>query len=122
MDSLAPEKNAQCVFKAGEASGASGSFFFFSSDKRFIIKTMSPEEKKFFKIKFAQPYFDHLRNNPTSLLARIYGIYTVKIDGICAVHLMLMAHTMQVVNPVKVERVFDLKGSTVDRNVKTKKA
>ena len=83
---------------------------------------MSPEEKKFFKIKFAQPYFDHLRNNPTSLLARIYGIYTVKIDGICAVHLMLMAHTMQVVNPDKVERVFDLKGSTVDRNVKTKKA
>ena len=30
LESLAPERNAQCVFKAGEASGASGSFFFFS--------------------------------------------------------------------------------------------
>ena len=82
---------------------------------------MSQEEKKIFKTKFARPYFDHLRNNPTSLLARIYGIYTVKIDGICAVHLMLMAHTMQVFNPDNVERVFDLKGSTVDRKVKTKR-
>ena len=94
MESLAPEKNAQCVFKAGEASGASGSFFFFSQDKRFIIKTMSQEEKKFFINKLALNYFAHLKKYPASLLARIYGIYTVKIDGKSPVHLMLMAHTM----------------------------
>ena len=41
LESLDPERNASCVFKAGEASGASGSFFFFSKDKRFIVKTMS---------------------------------------------------------------------------------
>lgn len=32
------------VFKAGEGAGRSGSFFFFSHDKRFIIKTMSSDE------------------------------------------------------------------------------
>jgi len=41
LESLEPARNASCVFKAGEASGASGSFFFFSSDMKFIIKTMT---------------------------------------------------------------------------------
>ena len=33
---------------------------------------------------------------------------------------MLMAHTMQIKDAKLVERVFDLKGSTVDRMTKTK--
>ena len=41
LTSLDPERNSASVFKAGEASGASGSFFFFSADKRFIVKTMT---------------------------------------------------------------------------------
>ena len=94
LESLDPERNASCVFKAGEASGASGSFFFFSKDKRFIVKTMNSSEKEFFLGKLALPYFEHLRSNPTSLLARIYGIFTVKISGLCPVNLMLMGHTM----------------------------
>jgi hypothetical protein len=32
------------VFKAGEGAGRSGSFFFFSHDKKFIIKTMTNQE------------------------------------------------------------------------------
>ena len=57
LTSLDPERNSASVFKAGEASGASGSFFFFSSDKRFIIKTMTKKEKDFFLTKVANPYF-----------------------------------------------------------------
>jgi hypothetical protein len=48
MTSLDAEMNRSRVFKAGEASGASGSFFFFSHDKNFIIKTISTDEKQFF--------------------------------------------------------------------------
>jgi hypothetical protein len=33
------------VFKAGEGAGASGSFFFFSYDSKFLIKTMTNAEK-----------------------------------------------------------------------------
>jgi hypothetical protein len=32
------------VFKAGEGAGRSGSFFFFSHDRKFIIKTMTKGE------------------------------------------------------------------------------
>ena len=40
QESLAPARNNKAVFKAGESQGKSGSFFFFSHDRKFIIKTM----------------------------------------------------------------------------------
>ena len=47
--SLSPKFNLEQVFKAGEGAGKSGSFFFFSHDKKFIIKTMSSEELALFR-------------------------------------------------------------------------
>jgi hypothetical protein len=40
-NSLDPERNLSAIMKSGEGSGKSGSFFFFSGDNRFIIKTMT---------------------------------------------------------------------------------
>ena len=45
-ESLSLKINRRQVFKAGEGAGASGSFFFFSKDKRLIIKTIKRDEKK----------------------------------------------------------------------------
>ena len=42
--SLSPDANREQVFKAGEGAGRSGSFFFFSHDNKFIIKTISKSE------------------------------------------------------------------------------
>ena len=42
--SLSPKFNREAVFKAGEGAGRSGSFFFFSHDRKFIIKTMTDAE------------------------------------------------------------------------------
>lgn len=39
--SFAIDTNRKAVFKAGQGAGKSGSFFFFSYDNRFIIKTLS---------------------------------------------------------------------------------
>lgn len=39
--SLSPKFNRDSVFKSGEGAGRSGSFFFFSHDRKFIIKTMT---------------------------------------------------------------------------------
>jgi len=38
--SLNVESNRNMVFRAGQSAGASGSFFFFSKDSRFLIKTL----------------------------------------------------------------------------------
>jgi len=84
------------VFKAGLGAGASGSFFFFSYDKRFIIKTMSDTELKLFKGRLGTNYFRYLEKNPKSLLARIYGIYTVNIENFEPVNLILMDHSLKI--------------------------
>lgn len=39
--SLSPKYNRDMVFKAGEGAGRSGSFFFFSHDRKWIVKTMT---------------------------------------------------------------------------------
>lgn len=44
IQSLAVLENRDAVFKAGESAGASGSFFFFSYDNRFLLKTILKEE------------------------------------------------------------------------------
>jgi len=48
-ESLHPNYNRSRIFQAGEGAGRSGSFFFFSHDSRFIIKTMTSEELKLIK-------------------------------------------------------------------------
>jgi len=83
------------VFKAGESQGKSGSFFFFSHDKQFLIKTMTDSELETFQ-QFFKAFYHHLMNNPGSLIARIYGIFTVKMEDIAPVHLILMGNTVQV--------------------------
>ncbi len=40
LESLDISKNREMIFKAGEGSGKSGSFFFFSKDNKFLIKTL----------------------------------------------------------------------------------
>lgn len=80
------------VFKAGEGAGRSGSFFFFSHDRKFIIKTMTPEELKLFLDKL--PAFGaHIKKNKNTLLAKIFGVFTISTNHMKEVHVMLMENT-----------------------------
>lgn len=76
MDSLDINVNREMIFKAGEGSGKSGSFFFFSKDNKFLIKTLKKSEKQLF-LNMIDDYIDHIQNGE-SLLARIYGIYSIE--------------------------------------------
>jgi len=93
QESLAPQLNNKAVFKAGESQGKSGSFFFFSHDRRFIIKTMFQDELDIMMENLPE-YFEHLKENPDSLIARIYGVFQVSMEGIVPVNLLLMANTI----------------------------
>lgn len=92
--SLSAKRNRDQVFQAGESQGKSGSFFFFSHDKKFIIKTMYSTELKVF-LEALPKYFEHLKNNPNSLIARIYGVFKVEMEDIETVNLLLMANTIR---------------------------
>ena len=107
------------VFQAGEGAGRSGSFFFFSHDRKWIIKTMTNQEVKLYLEKL--PAFgEHFMKNKNSLLAKIFGVFTVNSPFMQDVNIMLMENTMQLENVNNLRYIFDLKGSTEDRKVKGK--
>ena len=64
-------------------------------------------------------YFRHVSTHPQSLLARIYGIYSVKMEDVEPVSLILMGNTKRS-NDKMIEHVFDLKGSFINREEKGK--
>ena len=59
IESLDINSNREMIFKAGEGSGKSGSFFFFSKDNRFLIKTLKKSEKLLF-LSMIDDYIDHI--------------------------------------------------------------
>lgn len=78
------------VFKAGEGAGASGSFFFFSHDSKFLIKTMTNSEMKtlFDRLPAFINHFTQQENR--SLIAKIYGVYTIKSNIFDDLNVMIM--------------------------------
>jgi 1-phosphatidylinositol-4-phosphate 5-kinase len=92
MDSLNLNDNVSSIFKSGEGMGKSGSFFFFSKDQKFVIKTLRRDEKKIL-MDMLDDMIDHIKESPQSLLVRIYGIYTLKTKIFGTVDLILMENT-----------------------------
>lgn len=92
--------------------GKSGSFFYYSQDFRFIIKTVHHNEHKFFR-KILPGYYNHVQANPNTLISRIYGLHRVKMHHTTKIHFVVMANLFP---PTKdIHSQFDLKGSTFGR-------
>ena len=63
--------------------------------------------------------YQHWVDTPHSLIARLYGVYNVKIPHYRPVILMLMANTLRFQVKQNVSRIYDLKGSHINREIKT---
>ncbi|KAF9232464.1 hypothetical protein BU15DRAFT_90638 [Melanogaster broomeanus] len=86
--------------------GKSGSFFYFSRDYRFIIKTIRHSEHKFL-LSILKEYHAHVKTNPHTLLGR-------------KIHFVIMNNLFL---PHKdIHETYDLKGSTVGREYPEEKA
>ncbi|CAI2177055.1 1382_t:CDS:10 [Funneliformis geosporum] len=92
--------------------GKSGSFFYFSRDYRFIIKTIHHTEHKFLR-KILKEYYEHIRNNPDTLLSRFYGLHRVKLPRGPKIHFVVMNNIFPPHRDI--HETYDLKGSTVGR-------
>lgn len=110
------KKNVEKIKKAGEGMGKSGSFFFFSHDTKFLIKTMTTDDFDAFMSLF-RAYFEHINVEKNSLIARIYGVYSVQMDDMNTVYLILMGNTKPIEDKY-IKKTYDLKGSMVKRIVK----
>ncbi|PVI07027.1 SAICAR synthase-like protein [Periconia macrospinosa] len=93
--------------------GKSGSFFYFSRDYKYIIKTIHHAEHKFLR-KILKDYYNHVRENPNTLLSQFYGLHRVKIPYGRKIHFVVMNNLFPPHRDI--HRTFDLKGSTIGRD------
>ncbi|KAI8346156.1 hypothetical protein BD560DRAFT_338729 [Blakeslea trispora] len=92
--------------------GKSGSFFYYSKDYRFIIKTIHYTEHKFMR-KILKEYHQHISENPNTLLCRYYGLHRIKLPYGRKIHFVVMSNVFP---PNKdIHETYDLKGSTLGR-------
>lgn len=54
--------------------GKGGEFFFFSKDRKLILKTLTEYEFKNFQ-NILQDYYNYLRKNENSLITKFYGVF-----------------------------------------------
>ncbi len=66
---------------SGHGAGRSDSLFFFSSDNKFLIKTLKIHEKNEL-LSSLDDYINHVKSTKNrSLLARIYGVFSLKLPN-----------------------------------------
>jgi 1-phosphatidylinositol-4-phosphate 5-kinase len=104
--------------------GKGGAFFYYTSDGRFMIKTVAREEKHLLKI-ILRDYYFHLKENPRSMIVRFYGLHglRVKMNPVLfqggkyrhdeKIYFVVMGNLFN--TPLEVHRRYDLKGSWVNR-------
>ncbi|KAL7619574.1 Phosphatidylinositol-4-phosphate 5-kinase [Parahypoxylon ruwenzoriense] len=93
--------------------GKSGSFFYFSRDYKYIIKTIHHSEHKFLR-KILKDYYEHVKENPNTLLSQFYGLHRVKMPYGKKIHFVVMNNLFPPHRDI--HKTFDLKGSTVGRD------
>ncbi|CAK9437966.1 uncharacterized protein LODBEIA_P23440 [Lodderomyces beijingensis] len=103
--------------------GKSGSFFYYSRDYRFIIKTIHHSEKKQL-LRMLQDYYQHVKENPNILLSQFYGLHRVKMPMFGGgrtrkVHFVVMNNLFPPHRDIHLK--FDLKGSTWGRVTRVEK-
>lgn len=95
--------------------GKSGSFFYFTQDYRFIIKTVSASEEKFL-YRIAYDYYQHIRANKDTLIVRFFGLHKVRLAPEQRfITVVVMENIFYNSDMLKIHRRFDLKGSWVGR-------
>lgn len=98
-------------FTRGKSKGKSGSYFLFSADRRFLLKSLSKSELLLL-CQLLPEYYAHMIQNPHTLLPRFFGIYKIDLPS-GTVFLACMNNVFD--SALKVHKVFDLKGSKAGR-------
>lgn len=93
--------------------GKSGSFFYFSRDYKYIIKTIHHAEHKLLR-KILPEYYKHVEKNPNTLISQFYGLHRVKMAYGRKIHFVVMNNLFPPHRDI--HETFDLKGSTIGRD------
>ncbi|AET39226.1 1-phosphatidylinositol-4-phosphate 5-kinase Ecym_4149 [Eremothecium cymbalariae DBVPG len=99
--------------------GKSGSFFYFSRDYKYIIKTIHHSEHKHLR-RVLKDYYYHVRDNPDTLVCQFYGLHRVKMpisfkNKVKNRRIYFIVMNNLFPPHLEMHTTFDLKGSTLGR-------
>ena len=93
------------------SSGKSGSFFYYSYDSKYLMKTIP--EGEFVKFReMLQDYYLYMYEHPQTLLQRFFGLYMCIFND-TKMHFVVMNNVFD--TPLQIHYKYDLKGSTYKR-------
>jgi len=98
LNSLDPEKNFSIINESFASGGRSANPIIFSFDKKFLLKTISKNEKNIL-LKLLPEYHRRMRDLK-SYLCRIYGVFRIKLGDKEDVHILLMRNMSELSNDV----------------------
>mmetsp|Transcript_7502 Transcript_7502/g.18766 ORF Transcript_7502/g.18766 Transcript_7502/m.18766 type:complete len:943 (-) Transcript_7502:1218-4046(-) len=98
------------------SNAKSGQFFFYSSDGKYMIKTMTNSESKFLR-RILPHYFRHCTENPNTLLTKFYGMYRVKLYHLRRNVKFVIMNSVYYTDK-SIQTFYDLKGSEIGRSAK----
>lgn len=102
-------------FKEQCSTGKSGSFFYYTADSKYMLKTISHAE--FERLKFIlKPYYEHMVRYPQTLITRFFGLHKIKYvkeGGVQRIYFIIMANVFNTTRQIHVR--YDLKGSKLGR-------
>jgi 1-phosphatidylinositol-4-phosphate 5-kinase len=93
------------------SSGKSGSFFYFTFDSKYLMKTIPEHEFSFFE-SMLKDYYEHMFNNKDTLLQRYFGLHAMNYNNM-KLYFVIMNNVFTA--KVKVDFKYDLKGSKYQR-------
>ena len=96
-----------CEYIEFSSNSKSGSFFFYSHDGKFMIKTQSKRESKFLRRILAH-YYQHIMTNPLTYLTRFYGMHRIKMPHLSkTIYFVVMQSVFY--GDVAMTRMYDIK-------------
>lgn len=103
-------------FREQISSGKSGSFFYYSHDGKFVLKTISKREKKILR-KILPSYYSLLNRDPESFIVKIFGLHKIVFTQskklLKRIYFIVMSNSF--LTPLSVDVRYDLKGSLHQR-------
>jgi 1-phosphatidylinositol-4-phosphate 5-kinase len=99
------------------SQGKSGSFFYYTADGKYMLKTISYREYKFLRT-LLEDYYYYIKQNPDTLITKFFGLHKLiekneKGNEICRSYFVIMANVFNTREKI-VER-YDIKGSWLGR-------
>jgi len=73
----------------GKNAGKGGMQIVQTYNKKFLLKEVTYIEKHVL-ISFIGKYLEHLKKNPKSLIAKIFGLFSLKLDKIKKAYFIIM--------------------------------